>query len=117
MLGLLLVPLGGGEATGGYGAPAVGYSASASGYEAPTGGYDAPESGYAAPSDGYAAPSSGYTGGRRRREVEAPRQARLLYLDTVQPHLETQEEGGQEGHRAALQAPSSSLGGSLQLIN
>ena len=46
---------------------------------------------------GYAAPSDGYTGGRRRREVEVPGEASLLYEDIVAPHLKYQAERDDAG--------------------
>ena len=70
----------------GYGAPSYGTS-----YEAPAESYSAPASGYDAPSSGYDEPSHGHSYSyRRRREVDMPHEARLLYGDNVAPFLNQQ---------------------------
>ena len=69
----------------GYGAPDAGYGAPATSYDAPASGYDAPASSYDAPASGYnAAPASGYNAGRRKRDVELPREARELYSNLME---------------------------------
>lgn len=98
-LALLLLPLlfpgddgGSGtiyEVSDGYGAPSSSYGAPSSGYGSRASEYDAAsysEASYAAPASEYDESSPAYTAGRRRRrEVQVPREARLLYLDTWQP--------------------------------
>ena len=63
----------------------------------PSESYSAPASGYDAPSSGYDEPSHGHSYSyRRRREVDMPQEARLLYGDNVAPFLNQQASAGMQ---------------------
>jgi len=103
----------------GYGAPDAGYGAPATSYDAPAFGYDAPASGYDAPSSGYdAAPASGYNAGRRKRDVELPREAMELYSDLME-NSRTVDVNSNKIHLnnpALLQAEANAIHNSAKLL-